>query len=346
MNDKMVKHLFSLFPENFPTSVSFSVECSNIENISNYKPQEHMETSKEEYRSGFISVMGRPNVGKSTLINALLGQKIAAVSPWPQTTRQQQLGILTTPKAQIVFVDTPGLHRPLHKLGKYMNQEASQALEDTDAVLFIVDGSQMPPDEEDHILVQLLQEIETPPPVILALNKIDQVDQVDITEREIVYRELVPQASLICISASRGDNLDELLATLVDQLPHGEPLYPEDQVTDLYEREIAADLIRAAALAHLRDEVPHAIAIRIDEYKERDTRGAYIAATLFVERDSQKGIVIGREGKMLKRIGSTAREEIEAMSGRKVFLKLRVKVRKNWRNDEKALQRFGFQRKD
>jgi GTP-binding protein Era len=302
-----------------------------------------MENSKKGFHAGFISVMGRPNVGKSTLFNALLGQKIAAVSPWPQTTRQQQLGILTTSEIQIVFVDTPGLHHPHHKLGKYMNQEAAQALEDTDAVLFIVDASQMPPDEEDYLLVQLLQEIETPPAVILALNKIDQVKPEDIAERETAYQALLPQASLICISASRGDHLEELLATLVDQLLEGEPFYPEDQVTNLHEREIAADLIRAAALVHLRDEVPHAIAIRIDEYTERDKSGAYIAATLFVERDSQKGIVIGRAGSMLKQIGSTARQEIEAMSGRKVFLKLRVKVRRNWRNDDAALERFGFQ---
>jgi GTP-binding protein Era len=294
------------------------------------------------YRSGYVAVMGRPNVGKSTLINALLGQKITAVSPRPQTTRQMQLGILTQDNSQIIFVDTPGLHKPHHKLGEHMNQNATEALDDADLILFLVDASQTPPHEEDKILVDLLGEISDHPPVILALNKIDLVDDNNIPEREKEYLELIPSVISIPISAGRGDHLVDLLPTLVNHLPEGEPYYPGEQITDLYEREISADLIRAAALLHLRDEVPHAIAVRIDEYTERGDHGAYIAATLFVERDSQKGIVIGRDGKMLKRIGTTARKEIESMSGRKSFLKLRVKVRKNWRNDENALRRFGF----
>lgn len=302
-----------------------------------------MNAQKNPLRAGFVAVMGRPNVGKSTLINALIGQKIAAVSPRPQTTRQTQLGILTTRDAQIIFVDTPGLHKPHHKLGEYMNQDAAAALEDADLVLFIVDGSQMPPDEEDLILVDLLGEMESPPKVILALNKIDRVAADLLVEHQKAYQAHIPQAQLVLVSATRGDNLDELLSILVNNLPEGVPFYPPDQITDLYEREIAADLIRAAGLLHLRDEVPHAIAIRIDEFTERGDSGVYIAATIFVERDSQKGIVIGQGGQMLKRIGTTARHEIESMSGRKAFIKLRVKVRKNWRNDEKALSRFGFQ---
>jgi GTP-binding protein Era len=301
-----------------------------------------MENEKVDHRAGFVAVMGRPNVGKSTLINALVGQKIAAVSPRPQTTRQMQLGILTTEEAQIIFVDTPGLHKPHHKLGEHMNKNASEAVEDADLVLFIVDGSESPPHEEDKILVGLLDRSPNPPTVILAVNKIDQVNSGMVQDRVSEYHALIPDAIPIQISATRGDNLESLIHLLVENLPEGPAFYPRDQVTDLYEREISADLIRAAALNHLRDEVPHAIAVRIDEYKERDHKGVYIAATMFVERDSQKGIVIGKGGKMLKKIGTSARMEIEAMSGRKAFLKLRVKVRKNWRNDENALKRFGF----
>ncbi len=302
-----------------------------------------MKSQNPSHRTGFVAVMGRPNVGKSTLINALIGQKIAAVSPRPQTTRQTQLGILTMPQVQIVFVDTPGLHKPRHKLGEYMNQNAAEALEEADLVLFIVDGSQVPPDEEDLILIQLLEDLGSPPPVILAINKIDRLKTDDLAESQQAYLAHIPQATSIMVSATRGDHLDDLLDLLRERLPEGPPFYPPDQVTDLYEREITADLIRAAGLIHLRDEVPHAMAIRVDEFTERGDSGVYIAATIFVERDSQKGIVIGQGGQMLKRIGTTARREIEAMSGRKVFLKLRVKVRKNWRNDEKTLSRFGFQ---
>ncbi|MBE9524702.1 MAG: GTPase Era [Chloroflexi bacterium] len=303
-----------------------------------------MPKSSVPFRAGFISVMGRTNVGKSTLINALLGQKIAAVSPRPQTTRKQQLGILTTDDSQLVFVDTPGLHQPHHKLGEYMNKEAADALEDADLILFVVDITQRPPHEEDHILVDLLEKLDTSPKVILAINKVDRVSKDEISERTSEYQALVPDALAIPISASRGDGLDTLLQEFRQQIPEGTPFYPSDTVTNLYEREIAADLIRATALVHLQNEVPHAIAIRIDEYTERGERGAYIRATLIVERESQKGIVIGEKGRMIKRIGTHARSQIEHMSGRKVYLQLRVKVRKNWRNNEGALRQFGFQR--
>jgi len=299
---------------------------------------------ENNHKSGFIAVMGRPNVGKSTLLNRLLQQTIAAVSPKPQTTRLQQLGILTLPEGQLIFIDTPGLHFPKHKLGEFMNQDALQALEDADLALLILDGSE-PPNEEDQIFGEALQDLEKKPPVFLILNKIDKLDSKELLDRSAQYQALLPDTPLITISAITGLNLDQLENGILEILPEGPLLYPEDQVTDLYEREIAADLIRAAAMRLLQKELPHVIAVRMDEYKERDNGSAYIEATIFVERDSQKGILIGEKGSMIKRIGSAARKEIESMSGRKVFLSLRVKVRKNWRNDLNALRLFGFKKK-
>ncbi len=293
------------------------------------------------FKAGYVAVMGRPNVGKSTLINSLLGQKIAAVSPRPQTTRKRQLGILTLDQAQVVFIDTPGVHKPLHKLGQNMNKEAEETLEESDLALFLVDISQ-PPHPEDLLLVKLLNDQKRRLPVILALNKADLVSPEQLAEKSAAYQVLLPEALPIRISAARGDNLDGLLAAILANLAAGEPDFPPDQLTDLYEREIAADLIREAALYLLRDEVPHGIAIRIDQYTERSETGAYIEATLFVEREAHKPIVIGQGGVMLKKIGSLAREKIEQMSGRKIYLLLRVKVRKNWRDDEKVLRWFGY----
>jgi GTPase len=294
-----------------------------------------------DFRSGFIAILGKPNVGKSTLINSLLGQKIAAVSPRPQTTRRRQLGILTTDDAQLVFVDTPGVHTPRHKLGQFFNQEAEEALEGVDIILFLVDAS-TDPDEDDWRIASLLSMLRRRPDLMLGLNKLDLLPAEVLERRRAAYQTLVPGAPVLAFSATSRLGLDELIAALTARLPVRPPEFPEEQMTDLYEREIAAELIREAALIFLRDEVPHALAVRMDEFTERGEEGAFIAATLFVERDSQKGIVIGEGGAMLKKIGSAARKEIEAMSGRKVFLELRVKLSKNWRDDENALRRFGY----
>jgi len=294
-----------------------------------------------DFRSGFIAILGKPNVGKSTLVNALLGQKIAAVSPRPQTTRRRQLGILTLPEAQLVFVDTPGVHVPRHKLGQFFNQEAEEALDGVDVVLFLVDAS-VEPDDEDKLAASLLWSLRRRPELILGLNKIDRVPAAAVDLVQSMYQALVPEAPALAFSAATRQGLKELLEALTARLPVRPAEFPEEQITDLYEREIAVELIREAALVFLQQEVPHALAVRLDEFSERKNGNAYIAATLLVERDSQKGIVIGEGGAMLRKIGSAARKEIEAMSGRKVFLELRVKVDKDWRDDENALRRLGY----
>lgn len=300
-----------------------------------------MNLSTLDYRSGFVAVMGRPNVGKSTLINRLIGTKIAATSPWPQTTRKSQMGILTLDQAQIIFVDTPGVHNPIHKLGERMNHEAMKVLEESDIILFLVDLS-IGPNADDRLLASSLTKLRHSIPIILALNKLDLVDKNSQGHQQKSFMAIVPNAEAVPISSTRGDNLDKLVGKIISLLPKGPPFFPDDQITDLYEREIAADLIREAILYKLRAEVPHSIAVRIDEYRDRDQNTTYIAATLFVERDSQKGIVIGKKGEVLKKIGISARQKIEDLIDRKVYLRMRVKVRKNWRNDDASLKLFGF----
>ena len=295
-----------------------------------------------DFRTGYIAIIGRPNVGKSTLVNALLGQKIAAVSPKPQTTRKRQLGILTTEKYQLVFADTPGIHSARHKLGEFLNQEAQESLTGMDVILWLVDAS-VKPTEEDKQIAGLLSKLPRRTQLVLAANKMDLIPAEALTARLEAYQELVRRdAKVISSSAAQNQNLDELIELLVSLSPFRAPEYDEEQVTDSYERDIAADLIREACLHKLRDEVPHGVGVRVDEFAERENGMLYIAATVFVERDSQKGILIGEGGSMMKSIGSAARKEIESMGGRPVFLELRVKVLKDWRNDENVLQRFGY----
>lgn len=300
-----------------------------------------IEKTARPYRSGYVAVIGRPNVGKSTLMNAYLGQMVAAISPRPQTTRRRQLGILTTPETQIVFVDTPGMHEPEDHLGKHMNKIAEDALLDADIILWLTAGDEAP-GREDRLIGDRLRSIPKRPPVIMAMNKSDLLDPALLSKREELYASLLPGAVFRVISASTGEGRQELLDTIVSNLPEGRPFFEEEQVTDLYEREIAIDLIRAAAMRLLRDEVPHSVAIALDEYKDRADDMAYIAATLYVERESQKGILIGKSGEMLKKIGTEARKTIEAMTDRKVYLDLHVKVAQNWRNDPRFLKQLGY----
>jgi GTP-binding protein Era len=295
----------------------------------------------DSYHSGYVAIMGHSNVGKSTLLNALLKQKIAPVSPRPQTTRKNQLGILSLEDAQIIFVDTPGVHQPRHKLGEKMNIASESVLADCDVILFMVDITSQPT-EEDQLLADKIRTVHKKVPVILVATKSDLVEETGIQRNLPLYQKILAVNNIVVISATRGDNLSELLTKITDNLPEGPPLYPADQITDMYERDLAGELIREACLNIVRDEVPHGITVRVDQYVERQKVGAYIEATIFVERQSHKGIVIGQGGVMLKKIGTRARQEIEAMSDRKVFLRLRVKVQKNWRNDEKLLRFLGY----
>ena len=292
------------------------------------------------HRSGFVALAGKPNVGKSTLMNAWLGARLAPVSPKPQTTRHVLLGILTRPDAQIIFLDTPGIHRPQTKLGNYMVESAKRALPDADAVLFMVDGSR-PPSRGDREVASLLQDL-VDIPVMLAMNKADLVPEAECQERLAAYAGIGPFEASLAISALTGENLSVLLDLLLDRLPLGPRFYPEDQLTDQYERFIAAELIREQAMRLLEQEVPHALAVAVQEFKERPNGLIYIEANLYTEKDSQKGIVIGRGGSMLKRIGSEARVALQEFLGRKVYLELWVKVRKNWRHDDRYLDELGY----
>jgi GTP-binding protein Era len=300
-----------------------------------------IETYPPGHKSGFVAVIGRPNVGKSTLVNGLVGEKVAIVSPKPQTTRGRITGILTRPDAQVVFVDTPGLHRPRHVLGQAMVAAATGAIPDADVVLFVVDGS-VPPTDEDRLIAGLIRQ-HTQSPVIFVLNKMDRLPPDKVEAHTRAYWDLVPDyREWMMTTASRGVNLDKLLALILAALPEGPRYYPDDQATDQTERDIAAELIREQVLRHTRQEVPHAAAVAISEFKVRENGVVYIAADVWVEKDSQKGILIGKRGQMLRQIGAAARKEIEALLGGKVYLDLHVRVREGWRQDAEEVRRLGY----
>jgi GTP-binding protein Era len=300
-----------------------------------------------DHRSGFVAVVGKPNAGKSTLMNAYLGQKIAIVSPKPQTTRNRLLGILTLERArgdladaQVVFIDTPGIHQPLHKLGEYMVETAVRAIPDADLAVWIVDASG-PPSEEDRQIAAILESRDSVP-VLLALNKSDLLPDEERVPRREVYAALGSFEGAVFISALQRDNLDALLEAVVERLPYGPRYYPEEQVTDQQLRFMVAELIREQVLQHLYQEVPHSVAVLVQDFKERREDLTYISANVFVERDSQKAIILGQGGTMIKRIGRDARREIEDLLDTRVYLELWVKVKKKWRKDEQELRRLGY----
>lgn len=307
------------------------------------------------HRSGFIAVVGRPNVGKSTLLNQLLEQKIAITSTKPQTTRDQILGIRTDKDVQFIFIDTPGIHQPRHKLGKYIVQVAEQTIVDNaDVVLWLVDIN-TPPTQDDHMIAERLQEMQRArklPFILLGANKVDTWPGGDLIERQIEYGELLSWLTtredgqetipVLPLSATSGQGVDDLLDYLRDLLPAGPRYYPFDQVTDLSMRFIAAEIVREKALLLLHQEIPHSLAVVVTDWNERSEKMTYISATIFVERHSQKGIVLGRKGSMIKQIGQAARQDIEEMVGTQVYLELWVKVLKKWRKKDNLLRRLGY----
>jgi GTP-binding protein Era len=292
------------------------------------------------HKSGFVAVIGKPNVGKSTLVNGYVGAKVAIVSPKPQTTRRVIRGILTRPDAQVIFVDTPGIHKPMHELGKVMVEAATRVVNSVDVVVFLTDGSQMPTDEDAQI-GRLLDE-KCRAPVLLALNKMDRLKPEDVQAVTEAHWTLVQYDDWMRVSATRGTNLDKLLDRILTRLPQGPELYPADQVTDQNLQAIAAELIREQVLRHTRQEIPHSVAVAIEQWEERRADFTHIAATIYVERESQKGIVIGAGGAMLKQIGQGAREQIETWVGHKVYLELWVKVWEKWRERESSLRQLGL----
>lgn len=295
--------------------------------------------SETPFRSGFVALTGRPNVGKSTLMNQILGQKVAITSDKPQTTRNRIRGVYTCREGQIVFIDTPGVHKPQHKLGDYMMQMVRNTLAEVDVILFLSDVTEAMGPGERYIL-QLLEEVDTP--VILVMNKIDRVHPDDLLPRIDEYRRQFSFADVVPVSALLGNNVSTLVSVIFRHLPEGPKYYPDDQTTDHPESFIVAELIREKILHLTREEIPHSVAVVVEEMTRRCEDVVYVRAVIYTERESQKGILIGKGGRMLKQVGQLARQEIEALFGSRVYLDLWVKVKEDWRNRELLLRSFGF----
>lgn len=310
----------------------------NVESNS-VKPEDSEPEGTTPHKFGFVALVGRPNVGKSTLVNRLVGQKVAIVSRKPQTTRNRITGILTLDNSQIVFVDTPGIHKPRHRLGKYMVTVAQKTLEEVDIILFVTraDKALTPEDEETAGQVR-----KSKVPQIVALNMIDLVETPRLLPLIEAFHHLCPEAEIVPISALRGTNVDRLLEVIEKHLPEGPAHYPPEAFTDRPEQFVVAEIIREKMLERLKDEVPHSVGVKVEEWREEEEKPLYIRATIYVEKESQKPIVIGRGGKQLKEIGKAARLEIEFLLGVGVYLEVWVKVRKSWRNDELSLRMLGY----
>ncbi|MFC4076727.1 GTPase Era [Salinithrix halophila] len=297
------------------------------------------EREKTGYKSGFVALIGRPNVGKSTLLNQVLGQKIAIMSDKPQTTRNKIQGIYTTEKTQIVFLDTPGIHKPKSRLGDWMVKTARETFEEVDVILFLVDAKEgLGPG--DRFIIEQLKNVKTP--VFLVVNKIDQVHPDQLLPFIDRYRQLHHFAEVVPISALHGNNTPTLLNVIQDRLPEGPAYYPSDYVTDHPERFIVGELVREKVLHLTREEVPHSVAVNVEEMTREEDDTVYVRATIYTERSSQKGILIGKQGSMLKEVGRRAREEIQRLLGSRVYLDLWVKVKKDWQNEEFMLRQFGY----
>ena len=298
----------------------------------------------ENFKSGFVAIIGRPNVGKSTLMNHLIGQKIAITSKKPQTTRNRIQTVYTCDEGQIVFLDTPGIHKAKNKLGEYMVNVAEQTLRDVDVVMWLVEPTTFIGAGEKHIAEQLEK---TSLPVILVINKVDTVKKEEILQVIDTYRKLYDFAEIIPVSALRGHNTDDIIQSLFKYMTYGPMFYDEDTVTDQPQRQIVAEVIREKALHALDEEIPHGIAVTIEKMRERKGQKIVdIEATIICERDSHKGIIIGKQGTMLKKIGSNARYEIEKMLEEKVNLRIWVKVRKDWRDSDTLMKNFGYDKRE
>ena len=295
--------------------------------------------SDKNFKSGFVAVVGRPNVGKSTLINSLIGQKVLIMSDKPQTTRNKIMCVLTQEDAQILFVDTPGIHKPKHKLGELMVQTAQSTLKEVDVVLMVADGTASFGSGEEYIIEQL-RAVRTP--VILAINKIDMLSKEAIFPIIRQYQERFDFQAIVPISALEHIQLEALVEEIKSHLEPGPQYYPEDMITDQPERLVIAEMIREKVLHLTREEIPHAIAVEIEEIKTRPNEDLYVRAVIYVERESQKGIVIGAKGGLLKEIGRLAREDVQGLLGSKVYLDLWVKVKKDWRNRDMMLRTLGY----